>query len=140
MQHSCLFLHWEEAWSFLSQVGEVVVVQSMNTEERIFYLTSTQESPFLQGGQVKWATRPQDPGVQPVYISQASSTEKGGPFFFRPSSPTYSQSVYSSQDSSAEIQQLGCLGITGCGGGDPRKLLHMSQGRFPPLPPLPGWW
>lgn len=51
----------------------------MNTEERIFYLTSTQESPFLQGVQVKWATRPQDPGVQPVYISQASSTEKGGP-------------------------------------------------------------
>lgn len=65
---------------------------------------------------------------------------KRWPFFFRPSSPTYSQSVYSSQDSSAEIQQLGCLGIAGCGGDDPRKLLHMSQGRFPPLPPLPGWW
>lgn len=136
--------------SFVSSLGRNLVFpqprwrggafQSMNTEKRIFYLTSTQDSPFLQGVQVKRATFHQDPGVQPVYVSQASSREKGGPFFFRPSSPTYSQSVYSSQDSSAEIQQLGCLGITGCGGGDPEKLLHMSQGRFPHLPHLPGWW
>lgn len=77
---SCLFLRWEEVWSFLSQAGEAVAVQSMNTEERIFYLTSTQESLFLQGVHVKQATFHQDPGVQPAYVSQASSAEKVGPF------------------------------------------------------------